>query len=431
MFSGPLFDGRDPQLAGVFMRGSRQVRLDITALPLVMRREVGWWLATCAHVASFADRSLAEWMTAWARRFHADRGRMPSLGRRIRAEHALRGMMERLLRQYASEVDWWHHDIWSLRLDPLIPRREHEPRANTTIRWGDITPPWLREGTKFCLRLQMESGQLTWSTVMQHRVNTARFAAFVTKHGIDHPALAYGSERSLRAFALDFSAFLHNWQRETPGRAEVVGRLQPRTINKNSQTIDLFYRVMTDCRTEAAEALNDARWLALTDSHASMFRPDDRPRQREVREADERKLDLAHVHPRHPYGITLAPVPSRSRRRSSRSCCPIHRCSRRGHESRRRRRSSAGSCAPASSHSRTGTTSPCATVTVPAHRDLFGQARPLGADLHPERRSRDLDGGTAPGSRQRGAADRVGGQRRRLVSARDRVAALGLEWAAP
>ncbi|MFE4825101.1 tyrosine-type recombinase/integrase [Streptomyces sp. NPDC056704] len=315
VFAGPLFDGRDPKLAGVFMRGSRQVRLDITALPLVMRREVGWWLATCArtgerqahasewnrwaataadviarhpHVASFADRPLAEWMTAWARRFHADRGRMPAPGHRLRAEHALRGMLERLLRQYASKVDWWRHDIWSLRLDPRIPRREHEPRANTAVRWGDITPVWLREGTKFYLRLQMESGQLTWSTVMQHRVNTARFAVFVAERGVDHPALADGSERSLRTLALDFGTFLHHWQRETPGRAEVGGSLQPRTINKNLQTIDLFYRVMTDCRTEAAEALDDARWLALTDSHARMFRPGDRPRQREVREADER-----------------------------------------------------------------------------------------------------------------------------------------------
>ncbi|MFJ2349617.1 hypothetical protein [Streptomyces antimycoticus] len=121
VFTGPLFDGGDPRLSGVFMRGSRQVRLDITALPLVMRREVGWWLATCArtgerqahasewnrwtatatdviarqpHVTSFTDCPLTEWMTAWARRFHADRGRMPTPGHRLRAEHALRGMLE-------------------------------------------------------------------------------------------------------------------------------------------------------------------------------------------------------------------------------------------------------------------------------------------------------------------------------------------------
>ncbi|MFE3669170.1 hypothetical protein [Streptomyces goshikiensis] len=53
----------------------------------------------------------------------------------------------------------------------------------------------------------------------------------------------------------------------------------------------------------------------------------------------------------------------------------------------------------------------------PAHGDLSGQARPLGADLRPARRTRDLDGGTPLGPHQRGPADRVGGQRtRRLVT---------------
>ncbi|MFD8781227.1 hypothetical protein [Kitasatospora sp. NPDC059599] len=120
VFTGPLFDPRDERLAGVFMRGSRQVRLDLTALPEVMRREVGWWLATCArtgerqihasewnrwaataaaviarqqHVTSFADLPLTEWTAAWARTFHAEKGRMPAprapaAGRARSARHA-------------------------------------------------------------------------------------------------------------------------------------------------------------------------------------------------------------------------------------------------------------------------------------------------------------------------------------------------------
>ncbi|MCX4598618.1 hypothetical protein OG819_56945 [Streptomyces sp. NBC_01549] len=79
---------------------------------------------------------------------------MPAPGRRRRAEHAQRGMLERLLRQYASEVDWWRHGIWSLWLDRRTPRREHEPRANTPVRRGDSILLWLREGTKFYLRPQ-------------------------------------------------------------------------------------------------------------------------------------------------------------------------------------------------------------------------------------------------------------------------------------
>ena len=151
VFTQARFDPRDARLAGVFMAGSRQTMLRIERLPETMRREIGWWLATCARtgerqvhasewnrwaataadvmarrpdVSSFADLTIAEWMTAWSRVFHTDHGRLPATANRSRAAIALTGMMVRLLRQY-SDLDWWRHDVWSLRLDERIPRREH------------------------------------------------------------------------------------------------------------------------------------------------------------------------------------------------------------------------------------------------------------------------------------------------------------------
>jgi integrase len=135
--------------------------------------------------------------------------------------------------------------------------------------------------------LQLESGQLTWSTVMQHRVLMARFATFLAERGIDHPALAPDSGKGLRATALDFATFLHRWRRQRPGRAAKGGQLQPLTISRNQQAISLFYRTMADYRVEAADALGDDRWLALTDSHARLYRPEDGNRGRAVRQADE------------------------------------------------------------------------------------------------------------------------------------------------
>ena len=108
---------------------------------------------------------LSEWMTAWGRVFHAGHGRMASAASRARAEIALRPLVGRLAIRY-SDAPWWQHDIWSLKLDPRIPRRPHESRGNTAVRWDKLEPAWLREGFKFYLRLQLESGQLTWSSVM-------------------------------------------------------------------------------------------------------------------------------------------------------------------------------------------------------------------------------------------------------------------------
>ncbi len=85
---------------------------------------------------------------------------MASAASRQRAEIALRPLVSRLALRY-SDAAWWQHDIWSLKLDPRIPRRPHESRGNTAVRWDNLEPGWLRDGFKFYLRLQVESGQLT------------------------------------------------------------------------------------------------------------------------------------------------------------------------------------------------------------------------------------------------------------------------------
>jgi integrase len=317
----------EPALAEVFMAGSRTTRLRTGTLPEPMCREISWWVATChatgerqihasewnrwvataadvvrrrPHVCSFADLGLAEWMTAWGRVFHAHCHQMASAGSRSRAEIALRGMLRLLAVRY-SDAPWWLHDTWSLKLDPRIPRREHESRGNTAVRWGELEPAWLREGFKFYLRLQLESGQLTWSSVMPQHALVFRFAAFLATRGIDHPALVTDPARELRALALDFRTFLQGWKKPQPDRrSETAGDcLAPLTVSRNQQGIGLFYRVMSDYRDEAATALGDKRWLELTDGHARLYRGDEWGRGRAIRQADERNYigdtDLARM----------------------------------------------------------------------------------------------------------------------------------------
>jgi integrase len=312
-FAATVLDPADPALAGVFMAGSRATPLRIGALPAPMRREIAWWVATCQasgerqihasewnrwaataadvaarrpQVCSFADLDLAEWMTAWGRVFHAGHGRIASAASRARAEIALRALLRRLVIRYSNDP-WWRHDIWSLSLDPRIPRRPHESRGNTGVCWDTLAPAWLRDGFKFYLRLQLESGQLTWSSVMNQHVIAFRFAAFLACRGISHPALADGPG-GLRAVALDFRTFLNGWTRTRPGRATGGGRLDTRTIARSLQAIGMFYRVMSDYRADAAAALGDDRWLALTDAHARLYRAGDWARWRTIRQADER-----------------------------------------------------------------------------------------------------------------------------------------------
>lgn len=327
-FAAAVLDPADPALAGVFMAGSRGTRLRLGMLPVPMRREVSWWMAACQasgerqihasewnrwaataaevarrrpEVCSFADLPLTEWMTAWGRVFHADHGQMASAASRHRAEIALRPLIARLAIRY-TDAAWWQHDVWSLKLDPRVPRRLHESRGNTAVRWDSLNPGWLREGFKFYLRLQLESGQLTWSSVMPQHGFVFRFAAFLAARGIDHPALS-GDPGGLRAIALDFRTFLHSWTRTRPGRRPGGGGLTAKTITSTMHAIGLFYRVMTDYSAEAAVALGDDRWLRLGDAHARLYRDGDWARERAIRQADERNyisendlaLMLSHI----------------------------------------------------------------------------------------------------------------------------------------
>jgi integrase len=217
---------------------------------------------------------------------------------RRRAEIALRGMLRLLAVRY-SPYEWWQHDTWSLRLVPRIPRREHESRGNTAVSWGGLQPDWLRGGFRFYLRLQLESGQLTWSSVMPQHAFAFRFAAFLASRNIGYPALVANPGRELRALALDFRTFLHGWTRTRQGRSGGSNGLDTRTITRSLQAIGLFYRVMTDYQAEAAAALSDDRWLALTDAHARLYRDGDWARGRAIRQADERNYindtDLARM----------------------------------------------------------------------------------------------------------------------------------------
>jgi integrase len=312
-FAGTVFDPADARLAGALSARSESV-LQTGSLPVPMQREVSWWVATCqdngervvntndwrrwaataaevaasrAEVRSFADLTMAEWMAEWSRKFHADHGRLPAPGTRAKAATAMRGLLPRLAIHY-SDAPWWKHDLWCLRFDPRIPRRAHEPHGDAMIRWDDIEPAWLGEGAKFYTGLQVESGQITWSTVFQSHVYAARLGGFAVSRGLAGPALT-SDPSQLRAMTLDFQAFLRQWRRERPARGQARGGpLDARSVARTLRFLGNFYATMTDCRREAAAATGDDGWLALGDGHGRLVRRDELAAERAIRQADDR-----------------------------------------------------------------------------------------------------------------------------------------------
>ncbi len=228
-------------------------------------------------------------MAAWARKFHADHGRLagtryPGEGR-DRAERAAAPAGRPLQRRAMVEA---RPVVPAVRSADPAPRRT-SPTGTPSVRWDDIQPPWLREGDKFYTYLQLESGQLTWSTVLRGaRVRRpVQRVRPLPRASATPPWRTIPSQ--LRAVVLEFRAFLRQWRRERPAHGQARGGpLDARSVARTLRFLGNFYATMNDCRADAAAATGDDGWLALTDSHARLVRRDELAAERAIRQADER-----------------------------------------------------------------------------------------------------------------------------------------------
>jgi hypothetical protein len=114
--------------------------------------------------------------------------------------------------------------------------------------------------------LALERGVLAWSTLPGYRTYLGGyFSQFLLKAGLDHPRLA-DSESELRGVALSFLSHL----RARRGRGG--GPLSPVSVGLAQTGVSTFYLFMADHCAEAAKALDEPRWLELTDAHARLWR---------------------------------------------------------------------------------------------------------------------------------------------------------------
>jgi integrase len=172
--------------------------------------------------------------------------------------------------------EWWQHDAWSPRFDARIPLRDHEP---TTARAGFdffvIEQRWLREALKWQLKTALETGMLRWASVLGRLGCLMIFSQFIAQRGIDEPRLC-ADRRDLRRLALDFLAHAKARRARCGGnRGELV---KNGTVRHTIDHVEQFYAFMADNKHEAARALGEARWEALGDQHARLWRSGERPR---------------------------------------------------------------------------------------------------------------------------------------------------------
>ncbi|MEO6703794.1 MAG: tyrosine-type recombinase/integrase [Jatrophihabitantaceae bacterium] len=247
---------------------------------------LAWWrravesMAAARAGGSRPVRSLAELEPAAVVReavllFQRRNDRLPSPGNR-RNLQSLTEHLHLLVAARTGTVAWWEQDVWDLRTDPRIPRREHEPHADLPIRLVAVSPLWLREGLRFWLRTALTHQLLTWTTAVSRlRSVGGHLGRFCLEHGHHADPLIADEQEQLRSVFLDFLAHLRS-----PAAARTGATLVPASVAAVQSHVQSFYSFMHDHAAEAASATGSPRWRVIGAAHTRLWAPAYQPRRR-------------------------------------------------------------------------------------------------------------------------------------------------------
>jgi integrase len=294
-----------PRFRGAFrLQRNHPAGIDLSLLPPVMAREIAWCLfriadgggliqvkdmrmlirrmsevvadSSGAAPVSLTDLSFGDWQQWIARAAHRRTGTLPAPG----SARIVRANLQRCYRLLDIAYDarpWWRRDEWDPLLDQRIPRRQHEPLGRQVANFTRITQPWLRQAAQWYCKTSLDTGALTWSTVLQRVHALAIFAGFLTERGVAEPWLDDDPAR-LRALMLDFLGTLRS--RRVAHAGPTCGQpLSAARLTLILVGVEQFYAFMHDHQHTAAAALNTSAWLRLGPQHARLFRRGEHPRQ--------------------------------------------------------------------------------------------------------------------------------------------------------
>jgi hypothetical protein len=170
---------------------ARRSPLDLSGLPLGLRREFGWSVAGIVERGGLAPvgplamlarhlpvlledlrgrgidaHSLMHFSpSGWEREFQrlALKHGRPEL-----AVKSTRGTLRRIYRPLWIAYDsrpWWQREVWDPHLDTAIPLRAHEPDGEKLLNFLRLEQDWLRAGAQWWFKVSLELERLTWSTL--------------------------------------------------------------------------------------------------------------------------------------------------------------------------------------------------------------------------------------------------------------------------
>ena len=294
-----------------FASGERCSPLDLSGLPVGLRREFAWSvagivargglvpvgpLATLArHLPTLLEDLHGRGVDAcslmhfspsgWEREFQrvALKHGRPEL-----AVRSARGTLRRIYRPLWIAYDpraWWQREVWDPQLDTAIPLRAHEPDGEKLLNFLRLEQDWLRAGAQWWFKVSLELERLTWSTLRGFLNALAELSGFLTARGVEDPWLR---ERpaEVRVLMLDFLGELKSRKvKRGPTKGQPLSGAQ---VANHMVGVEGFYRFMHDEQEQAAIALGERRWRRLGPEHTRFWRYGEKPARHHP--LDEREL---------------------------------------------------------------------------------------------------------------------------------------------
>lgn len=304
---GPEIDGWRERI-----ESSRNVKINLAGVPDHLRVELAWmahWQfqdGVRVNVAGFtllaslitwalehhrrvpdsmAETDWRDFRTLYKLRFEARHGRLPKTADPDRLRPAL-GFPRLALIARLHEGRWWELDTWQPRCDPRIPQREREPRGAEGCSPGHAQIPWVRDAIKWTLGTWLESGTLTWSTIIDRRVLALlRFDRWLTT--LEDPRVVAGDSAQAGTLAAAFRRWASDPRNRSAARNNTAGA-SVRRINNDLTIVAELMMFLLDNRPEGQQILGASPWDGLTEAHpAAWARQASRERQRQPQLVDE------------------------------------------------------------------------------------------------------------------------------------------------
>jgi integrase len=248
-----------------FCDGSKVAVSEFNQAGSVLRWAFETGRSSCDSIVDLDRAGFARLSRSWCER---RRGRLPANSSARDLLCVLFGYPRQALLARSNDSAWWALDDWIPRCDPRIPLRNREPRRSEGCRPGRARIRWVSDAIKWHLGCALETGTLTWSTIMSERIPALLL--------LDRWLSTLGDPAEFTtnlANAGRLSKSYRDWVSDPTNRsAKTTTLATTRAVNTKLRAVVELMAFVADNRAECHRVMGPSPWDDLTDAHAAIWR---------------------------------------------------------------------------------------------------------------------------------------------------------------